>query len=86
MKVLLPLPLGPSRPVTPGARSRSSGWSATWCCTSWDKPRGTIRFKHPVALPTGAAARAAAAAARPPEIPEKRACYGRDCDASGLQK
>jgi len=62
------------------------GWSATWCCTSWDKPRGTIRFKHPVALPTGAAARAAAAAARPPEIPEKRACYWRDCDASGLQK
>ena len=29
------------------------GWSATWCCTSWDKPRGTFKFKRPLPLPSG---------------------------------
>ena len=60
------------------------GWSATWCCTSWDKPRGTISFKRPLPLPTGAMARAGSA--RQLEIPAKRPCYWRDCDASGHQK
>lgn len=60
------------------------GWSATWCCTSWDKPRGTINFKRPIALPSGAQARAGVQ--RPPEVPARRPCYWRDCDESGHQK
>ena len=51
------------------------GWSATWCCTSNDKPRGTIQFKRPRALPTGTAARAAASPSRLPDVPAKRVCY-----------
>ena len=65
------------------------GWSATWCCTSWDKPRGTLKFKHPRALPHGDAARTtrwdrgvpldASGAPRPAEVPEKRQCYAAAC-------
>ena len=62
------------------------GWSATWCCTSWDKPRGTILFKRPAPLPSGTMARAAALPMRPPEVPAARPCYWRDCDANGHQK
>ena len=36
------------------------GWSATWCCTSWNKPIGTISFKRPLELPSGDKARAGA--------------------------
>ena len=60
------------------------GFSATWCCTSWDKPRGTITFKRPLPLATGANARAGVQ--RKPEIPAKRQCYWRDCDENGNQK
>ena len=60
------------------------GFSATWCCTSWDKPRGTITFKRPLPLATGANARAGVQ--RKPEVPAKRQCYWRDCDENGNQK
>lgn len=60
------------------------GFSATWCCTSWDKPRGTITFKRPNQLATGAKARAGVS--RGPEVPAKRQCYWRDCDENGNQK
>ena len=51
------------------------GWSATWCCTSNDKPRGTIQFKRPNALPMGEASKVENAAARGPEVPDRRSCY-----------
>lgn len=60
------------------------GWSATWCCTSWNKPIGTINFKRPLELPAGASARAGSP--RTNEIPAKRPCYWRDCDEHGHQK
>ena len=62
------------------------GFSGTWCCTSWDKPRGTITFKRPNKLPSGPQARASNAAARGRDIPERRPCYWQDCDANGHQK
>ena len=56
------------------------GWSATWCCTSWDKMRGTYLFKRPLRLATGAQAQwQPGRGPRPPEIPEKRACYAAAC-------
>lgn len=68
------------------------GWSATWCCTSWDKPRGTLLFKRPLPLAQGRAARTTAwlpdgtpcvdkgcSAPRPAEMPEKRKCYAQAC-------
>ena len=51
------------------------GWSATWCCTSNDKPRGTIQFKRPNPLPMGPASKVANAKGRPPEVPPSRQCY-----------
>ena len=59
------------------------GWSATWCCTSWEKMRGTLMFKRPLKLPSGAAARAEASASRQPEVPAERACYGGACADCG---
>jgi len=68
------------------------GWSATWCCTSWDKPRGTLLFKRPLPLASGAKARATGwmgdgapcadgtcSKPRPSEVPEKRQCYAAAC-------
>lgn len=68
------------------------GWSATWCCTSWDKPHGTLLFKRPLPLATGMAGRATAwmpdgtpcsdercAAPRQRELPDKRQCYAAAC-------
>jgi len=51
------------------------GWSATWCCTSWDKPRGTLKFKRPLPLPVGSAARGPRTVV---DLPEKRDCYWQD--------
>ena len=51
------------------------GWSATWCCTSNDKPRGTIQFKRPLPLPAGEESKVANAGTRGPEIPQNRQCY-----------
>ena len=51
------------------------GWSATWCCTSWDKPRGTLQFKRPLELPHGPSARGPRTVE---EVPHKRSCYGAD--------
>jgi hypothetical protein len=51
------------------------GWSATWCCTSNDKPRGTIQFKRPNPLPMGPASKVANFKGRPPEVPPTRQCY-----------
>ena len=51
------------------------GWSATWCCTSWDKPRGTLKFKRPIPLPSGSAARGPRLIT---DIPAKRDCYWMD--------
>ena len=68
------------------------GWSATWCCTSWDKPRGTLLFKRPLPLAVGKAAKTTAwmsdgtpckdftcTAPRPHEIPMERQCYAAAC-------
>ena len=56
------------------------GWSATWCCTSWDKMRGTLLFKRPLKLAVGPSARwQPGRGPRPPEVPEKRACYAAAC-------
>ncbi len=51
------------------------GWSATWCCTSWDKPRGTLKFKRPLPLPSGSEARGPRLVR---DLPEKRECYWQD--------
>jgi len=51
------------------------GWSATWCCTSWDKPRGTLKFKRPLQLPYGSGARGPRDVV---DLPEKRECYWQD--------
>jgi len=51
------------------------GWSATWCCTSWDKPQGTLSFKRPIELPSGAAARGPRAVQ---DVPTRRTCYWTD--------
>ena len=51
------------------------GWSATWCCTSNDKPRGTIQFKRPLPLPAGEESKVANVGTRGPEIPQNRQCY-----------
>ena len=42
MKVLLPLPLGPSSPVTPGVTSRSRGCRAWWSPNRRVTPRAEI--------------------------------------------
>jgi hypothetical protein len=51
------------------------GWSATWCCTTWDKPRGTLKFKRPLELPTGASARGPRVVE---DLPKNRECYWMD--------
>ena len=51
------------------------GWSATWCCTSWNKPAGTLKFKRPLALPSGRGARGPKVVH---DLPEKRECYWQD--------
>mmetsp|Transcript_24634 Transcript_24634/g.80370 ORF Transcript_24634/g.80370 Transcript_24634/m.80370 type:complete len:584 (-) Transcript_24634:721-2472(-) len=48
------------------------GWSATWCCTSWNKPAGTFKFKRPVPLPSGVEARGPRTVV---DLPDKRECY-----------
>mmetsp|Transcript_2118 Transcript_2118/g.6808 ORF Transcript_2118/g.6808 Transcript_2118/m.6808 type:complete len:218 (+) Transcript_2118:456-1109(+) len=48
------------------------GWSATWCCTSWNKPAGTFKFKRPLPLPSGVEARGPRTVV---DLPDKRECY-----------
>ncbi|KAL1512007.1 hypothetical protein AB1Y20_005282 [Prymnesium parvum] len=58
------------------------GWSATWCCTSWDKPRGTLQFKRPLRLPSGSAARGPRQVV---DLPAKRDCYWQDRSNCNLE-
>ena len=51
------------------------GWSATWCCTSNDKPRGTLQFKRPLEYTTGNQARLASRRRLRETVPKKRKCY-----------
>ena len=42
------------------------------CCTSWNKPAGTFKFKRPVPLPSGVEARGPRTVV---DLPDKRECY-----------
>lgn len=69
--------------VAPG----KSGYSGTWCCTHGHYQAGTIKYKTPVPLPSGAMLRegeigrklreAALIRAAPDKQP--RQCYWQDC-------